>query len=220
MNGIRRSTTATLILVALALLVVAVLAGCGTSATTTTTAQPATTTTAAGPTTTGASTPTGGTPAKIEVALTGDQQVPAVQTSASGKAIIMIEGGPSGFNISFELDVTNIVDVTAAHIHLGAAGTSGDVIVPLFTGPQKPGSFTGVLAKGAITVAMLTGPMKGKTFADLAAAVLSGQTYVNVHTVANPKGEIRGQIVIPGAGTAATTTTAGAATTTSTAGGY
>jgi CHRD domain len=228
MNDKRRGTTTVLVLVALALLVAVVLVGCGTSATTTTTAQPATTTTVAGPTTTGASGPTGATPAKIEVALSGDQSVPAVQTSASGTAIIMIEGGPNGFNISFELDVTNIVDVTAAHIHLGAAGTNGEVIVPLFTGPQKSGSFTGVLAKGAITQADLTGSMQGKTFADLAAAVLSGQTYVNVHTAANPKGEIRGQIVVPGAGgavtttpaSAVTTTTAGAATTTSTAGGY
>ena len=98
-------------------------------------------------------------------------------------------------------------------------GANGDVIVPLFMGPQKSGSFTGVLAKGAITEADLTGPMQGKTFADLAAAVMSGQTYVNVHTAANKGGEIRGQIILPGAGTAATTATAGA-TTTTTAGGY
>jgi hypothetical protein len=219
MSNRRRSTTIAVAVVALALLVVAVLAGCGTAATTTTTtAQPATTTTVAGPTTTGAPGPTGATPAKIEVALSGDQSVPAVQTSASGTAIIMIEGGPSGFNISFEIDVTNIVDASAAHIHLGAPGVAGEVIVPLFTGPPKSGSFTGVLAKGTITEADLTGSMKGKTFADLAAAVLSGQTYVNVHTAANKGGEIRGQIIVPGAGGAATTTTAGAATTTTIAG--
>jgi hypothetical protein len=192
------------VLVALAVLLVVVLAGCGSGAApSTTTAQPATTTTAASTTTTGASTgtsgPTGATPAKIDVPLSGDQSVPPVQTSASGQATIYIEGGPNGFNMSFEVDVTNIVDVTAAHIHLGAAGANGPVIVPLFTGPPKSGSFTGVLAKGAITEADLTGPMKGKTFADLAASVLGGQTYVNVHTTANPNGEIRGQIVVPGA---------------------
>ena len=114
--------------------------------------------------------------------------------------------------------MTNIVDVTAAHIHLGASGTNGPVIVPLFTGPQKSGSFTGTLAKAAITEADLTGPMKGKTFADLAAAVLSGQTYVNVHTAANPNGEIRGQIIVPGAAGGATPTTAGGGATTTTAG--
>jgi hypothetical protein len=202
---------AVLAVLAMVLLVVA-LAGCGTSA--------STTTTAAATSSTG---PGGAAPIKIEVPLSGDNSVPPVQTSASGTALIFIEGGPNGYNISFELDVTNIVDVTAAHIHLGAKDANGPVIVPLFTGPQKSGSFTGVLAKGSITEADLAGPMAGKTFADLAAAVLGGQTYVNVHTVANPKGEIRGQIIVlgaAGAGTPTTPTTAGAATTTTAAGGY
>lgn len=125
----------------------------------------------------------------------------------------MIEASPSGFNISYDLDVANIVDVTAAHLHLGAKGANGPVIVPLFTGPQKTGSFTRVLAKGTITQADLTGPMAGKTFADLAAAVLAGQTYVNVHTVKSPNGQIRGQIIIPAVGGTAATASGGATTT-------
>jgi hypothetical protein len=211
------------VLVAFALLLAMLFAGCGSSATTTSATQPATTASTAASTTTGGSStsvsgPSGATPAQIEIALSGDQSVPPVQTSATGKATIFIEAGPTGFNISYEIDVTNIVDVTAAHIHLGAAGTNGPVIVPLFTGPQKSGSFTGVLAKGSITEADLTGPMKGKTFAELAAAVLGGQTYVNVHTVKNPNGEIRGQIVIPGAAGGTATTAAGATTPTTAAG--
>jgi hypothetical protein len=219
MNHRRKATVlpiAMLAALAVVLLMVA-LAGCGTSATTTTTALPATTTTAAGPSSSG---PGGAAPIKIEVPLSGDNSVPPVQTTASGTALIFIEGGPNGYNISFELDVTNIVDVTAAHIHLGAKDANGPVIVPLFTGPQKPGSFTGVLAKGSITEADLAGPMAGKTFADLAAAVLAGQTYVNVHTVANPKGEIRGQIIVLGAAGAATPTTTGGVTTTTAGSGY
>ena len=199
----------------------AVMAGCGSSTTTTTAAPtttvPPTTTTTGGTGTTGAS---GGAPAKITIPLTGDESVPPVQTSASGQAIIMIEASPTGFNISYEIDVTNLVDATAAHIHLGAKGANGPVIVSLFDGPQKSGSFTGVLAQGSITQADLTGPMQGKTFADLAAAVLGGQTYVNVHTVANPDGEIRGQIIIPtGGATTPTTTAGGTATTAAAAGG-
>jgi len=199
---------------------VAVLAGCGSGSTTTTTASttstlaPTTTTTAAGGATTTLA--NGGAPSQISVPLSGAESVPPVQTSASGTAIITIQASANGFNISYELDVTNIVDVTAAHIHLGAKGTNGPVIVPLFTGPEKSGSFTGVLAKGTITQADLTGPMAGKTFLDLAGSVLAGQTYVNVHTVANPNGEIRGQIIVPGGGatTPTTTATAGGATTT------
>ena len=63
------------------------------------------------------------------------------------------------------------------------------MIIPLFTGPPKSGSFTGVLAQGSILENYATGPFAGKTFADLTAAVLGGQTYVNVHTKANPKGD-------------------------------
>ena len=203
----------------LAVILALALAGCGTS-TTTTSAQPATTATTAASTTTSAagtettaSGPTGATPAKIEIALSGDQSVPPLQSPATGKFTLFIEAGPNGVNISYELDVTNITDVSGAHIHLGAAGTNGPVIVPLFAGPQKSGSFTGVLAKGTITEADLAGPMKGKTFADLTGAVLGGQTYVNVHTAANPAGEIRGQIIIPGTGGATATTAAGTATT-------
>jgi hypothetical protein len=146
-------------------------------------------------------------PAKIEVTLSGANSVSPVQTAASGTAMIYIQGGPNGFNISFELDVTNIVDVTTAHIHLGAADANGPVIVPLFTGPQKSGSFTGVLAKGSTTEADLTGPMQGRTSADLAAVVVGGQTYVYVHAAANPNGEIRGQIIVTGAAGLGTATT-------------
>ena len=36
--------------------------------------------------------------------------------------------------------------------------------------------------------------MAGMTILDLVAQMEAGQTYVNVHTVENPGGEIRGQI--------------------------
>ena len=218
----RRMLPLSIVAVVLILVVGLLVFGCGTAATTTTTAAPTTTTAAS------AGGPGTGAPAKFTVDLTGAQSVQANPSTATGTFILSVEAGPNGqFNISYELDVKDLVDVTAAHIHLGAADANGPVIVPLFTGPAKSGSFTGVLAQGALTVADLTGPMAGKTFADLTAAVLGGQTYVNVHTKANPNGEIRGQIIVAGAGTpnttsgAVTTTTSGAAaTTTSTAGGY
>ena len=47
---------------------------------------------------------------------------------------------------------------------------------------------------------MLEGPMAGKALeVELANAIQNGQTYVNVHTVENPDGAIRGQIVSGGA---------------------
>ena len=177
------------------------LAGCGSEAVTTTTA-PATTSSTAGP--------GGVAPIKIEVPLTGAEVVPPVQTAASGTLLLFVEATPSGsYNISYELNVKDIVDVTAAHVHLASKGAEGEVIFPLFTGPEKAGSFTGELAKGTFEAKDLTGPMAGKTIPDLAAAVLGGQTYVNVHTKAHPNGEIRGQITVSLAGASPETTGAG-----------
>ncbi len=64
----------------------------------------------------------------------------------------------------------------AAHVHLGAPGKAGKVIVPL-CGPCRSGR----------------GGTKPVT-AVAAAAIIAGKTYVNVHTKANPKGEIRGTV--------------------------
>jgi hypothetical protein len=214
----------------------------------TTSSEGATTTSAAAGTTT--TTGAGGVPTSIEVQLTGSEEVPPVQTEATGTFTLTISMGgeaggvtttaagptttaagggllPAGLTVSFKLEVANMKDVTAAHIHLGATGQNGDVIYPLFTGPQKSGDFSGVLAEGPLTEDNLTGPYQGRTFTDLIAAVLQGQTYVNVHTVANPNGEIRGQLIIDmGAGGTTTTSAGGAATTpvgattSSSAGGY
>jgi CHRD domain len=65
----------------------------------------------------------------------------------------------------------------AAHIHMGAMGASGNVIVPLCQ-PCKSGQ-TGT---STLTAAQI-------------AAMKKHLTYVNVHTTKNPNGEIRGQVV-------------------------
>ncbi|MCL5099199.1 MAG: CHRD domain-containing protein, partial [Candidatus Omnitrophica bacterium] len=87
---------------------------------------------------------------------------------------------------------------TMAHLHLGAAGTNGDHIAWLYPPepPPKeiPGEFNGTLADGSITADHLMGPMAGKSIADLVAKMKAGDIYVNVHTKAQPDGEIRGQV--------------------------
>ena len=190
------------------------LAGCGG---TTTTTQTSTQTTAAGG-------PGGAAPVRFVINLSGDEVVPPAATSASGTFTLFVEGGPSPTGqprISYELDVKGIVDVSAAHIHLGAKGSEGSVIVPLFTGPIKTGSFSGVLAQGSITGTDLTGPMSGKTISDLLADMQAGNTYVNVHTKAFPNGEIRGQIIMTtGGATTETSAAGGGSTTTSATSGY
>jgi CHRD domain len=193
------------------------LVGCGGSTTTTqSTADTSTTATAS------MAGPGGAAPIKIDVPLSGADVVPAVQTTASGTFTLTVEALPSGsFNIAYELDIKDTVDATAANIYLGSQGQDGPVVVSLFSGPAKTGSFTGVLAQGAITEQDLTGPLAGQTFAQLAGSVLAGQTYVAVLTKQHPDGELRGQIVVSAAGGGTATTTAGeGATITSAAAGY
>ena len=111
--------------------------------------------------------------ADVKVALSGANEVPAVQTSASGSGTITIadDGAVSG-----SVSATGVAG-TAAHIHEGAAGANGPVIVPL----TKDGDTYKVPAGAKLTAPQL-------------ASFKAGNLYVNVHSAANPNGEIRGQL--------------------------
>lgn len=70
--------------------------------------------------------------------------------------------------------------ITGAHIHQGAVGTSGSVLLNLSS------SINGNWVEGMVTGSSLTNAVIN--------AMLSGETYINVHTTLNPNGEIRGQL--------------------------
>lgn len=128
--------------------------------------------------------------------LTGDGQVPPVETGARGLALFKLD---PDVGLHFTLYVVNIVDLRMAHVHLGAAGENGPVVAWLYPedGPppkQIDGGFGGVPDRGTITTTDLLGPLEGKPLAALVAAIKAGKAYVNVHTAGNPDGEIRGQI--------------------------
>lgn len=89
----------------------------------------------------------------------------------------------------------DIKNVTVAHIHLGPVGVNGPVVVTLFGPLRKPRSFEQAEFTGVITREDLEGPLAGRSLNTLLRKILLGKTYVNVHTVQNPDGEIRGQIV-------------------------
>ena len=108
------------------------------------------------------------------VTLSGSNEVPPVSTEAKGSGTIKVSSDKS---VSGSV-TTSGVNGTAAHIHTGAAGSNGPVIVPL----TKSGDNTWSVPAGAkLTDAQY-------------AAYTSGGTYVNVHSAAHPGGEIRGQL--------------------------
>jgi CHRD domain len=128
---------------------------------------------------------------KFTAQLSGDQQVPPIQTSASGSAWFK----PMQDNVGFEVNVTDIQGVTMAHIHSGKQGENGPPIVPLYKSDTPTGQMSGVLAQGNATADTFQGPMAGKSISDLVTVMQNGETYVNIHTQQNPDGEIRGQIM-------------------------
>jgi CHRD domain len=135
--------------------------------------------------------------------LSGDREVPARATQAVGVATFKLR--EDGAALGFKVNVANLDNAVAAHIHCGAVGVNGPVGVTLFMGAPAGGGVNGTLAEGTITA---PDPGNGCGWTDLAAvlaAIQSGETYVNVHTndgVAPPNsgpgdfpgGEIRGQI--------------------------
>lgn len=135
--------------------------------------------------------------------LSGDQEVPARDTNATGNAVFHLRAG--GTELDYKLIVANIENVFAAHIHCGAVGDNGPVGVTLFMGSPASGSVNGIIARGTITAPDPGNACGWEDFGDVLSAMRSGDTYVNVHTndgvaPANtgpgdfPGGEIRGQI--------------------------
>jgi hypothetical protein len=114
--------------------------------------------------------------------LSGEAERPnPVSTGASGLGSFQLKGDDLTVDVSYE----NLSGpAVAAHIH-GPAPASASASVMIDLAPLNGGSFG------------ISGALQGtiKLTASQRTAILAGQTYVNVHTAANPGGEIRGQIL-------------------------
>jgi predicted lipoprotein with Yx(FWY)xxD motif len=121
--------------------------------------------------------------------LTGAQENPPVVTTATGQGTAVISA--DGSTITYIVTYSGLSGtLNAAHIHTGAAGANGGVILPLTAGPSP--------MTGTLTAANFSASGSVTTFAQAVAAIRAGTTYFNLHTAANPGGEIRGQIVAAG----------------------
>lgn len=136
-----------------------------------------------------------GMPMKVTAQLSGSQEVPPKQTMGTGS----FQGNVTGNNksISYRLSFSHLTTpVTMAHIHIGARGANGPVVVWLCGGGRRPacprggGTVTGTITPGNV---LAVGGLKAGDLAGLIKLITAGSTYVNVHTTKNPGGEIRGQ---------------------------
>jgi hypothetical protein len=106
--------------------------------------------------------------------LTGAEEVPPVNTQASGVSRIAVIGDKT---LIGTVEISNL-NATAAHIHQAPRGQNGPVIIPLVKTGENVWSVPG---NTVLTSAQFD-------------AYRSGNLYVNVHSAANPNGEIRAQL--------------------------
>jgi len=136
----------------------------------------------------------------FESSLDGAQEVPPVATSATGSGLLVISSDAS--KLTYRVAYSGLSGtVSAAHIHLGAGGVAGGILFPLMVGPSP--------MVGTLTAADLQPTGSVTDFAGALAAIRAGNTYFNLHTAANPAGEIRGQIGAAPAPTPTPTATPG-----------
>ena len=110
--------------------------------------------------------------------LSGSQSVPPVISSGSGTFTSLFFYADSGAELEYNITVEGL-NITAAHFHAGSAGESGGVIEAI--------TFEGNSANGVWRF----------SDDDIVDMIRNAGVYVNIHTSANPGGEIRGQL-LPG----------------------
>jgi CHRD domain/LPXTG cell wall anchor motif len=115
--------------------------------------------------------------------LSGEAEIPTGDPNANGTASIKTRGSEVCYDLRW-----SGVEATASHIHRGAAGKTGDIVVNFFA---EDTALAGTSKAGCV-----------KADAEVVAAITSkpGNYYVNVHSADFPKGEIRGQLAKLGAG--------------------
>jgi len=125
--------------------------------------------------------------------LSGDNQVPPLDVAGTGEATVTISDDEQ--TVTWEITYSGLTGAPAAgHIHTAPEGTNGPVMIPFaeVTETGSSGSFAAADYEG--------GDGLPADWDGVLAAIRDGDTYVNIHTAANPGGEIRGQLSGGGAG--------------------
>lgn len=125
--------------------------------------------------------------------LSGDQEVPPVATDTTGKFKLQLDQTET--QAEFTLSVSDGARIRQAHLHCGALGVNGPIVVFLAgdnaAGYDVDGKW---ISNATVTDTSISNPACGATLSALAAAMRAGEVYVNVHSVASPGGVIRGQL--------------------------
>jgi hypothetical protein len=140
----------------------------------------------------------------VRETLVGYQEVPALSTPGIGEFNARIDAKDT--EIRYELSYADTESaVTQAHIHFENATNNGAIVVFLCTNlgngpvgtqacPAAPATITGTIRPADVTAGAAGQGIAAGEFGELVAAIRAGATYVNVHTVVRPGGEIRAQL--------------------------
>ena len=129
----------------------------------------------------------------VTAALSGGNENPGVVTGSVGTGTVSINLATQA--VTYRMDVYNMpVGVTAAHFHVGAHGVNGPVVVntPVVANTSNDFAISGTASATDLTARAAQGI---NSWEDFVQALLLGNVYLNVHSTANPGGEIRGQVV-------------------------
>jgi CHRD domain-containing protein len=132
-----------------------------------------------------------GGPIMYAAQLRGANENPANSSTAFGSSLVTLD--PNNSTIAFEVSTSGIAAPSASHIHRGAAGTNGPVIINFATGPT--GFQAGRVTGGGAISALQSSSFLASDLTGLSSASTANGFYVNVHSTAFPGGEIRGQLV-------------------------
>ncbi len=128
--------------------------------------------------------------------LRGGNEVPLVVTETRGKVKLKFDDELT--SIKFRIKLRDGVRVTAAHLHCAPVGSNGPVVAFLAGEHSLGWDVNGNwIRKTKLTdenIIPETCPDDIDNIADLFDSMLNGTIYVNVHTDANPSGEVRGQV--------------------------
>ena len=112
--------------------------------------------------------------------MSGSQETPPVTTTATGTAAFVLNA--AGTALSYTITVNGLT-INSGHFHNGSAGVAAGVVKNLtFVNNTASGIWSSTDAPQPLTDSLLS-------------ELLRGRLYVNVHTTANPGGEIRGQVL-------------------------
>ncbi|SRR6266498_4952411 len=141
--------------------------------------------------------------------LTGDQQIPPVNTDARGYVGLKFQDDLN--RLVFIVNGENIGNVTGIYIYQNGENRNGTgtAVLDLLNGTRKikkdidkfvsttsEGKMVGTLSIGGATKHDLQGKLKGKSLSDLLTLMVNGTAYIVIHTKDFPDGEISGRSFI------------------------